>query len=58
MKKKDAKIIYELIEIWLKKNRNRIIQDMSVKLKEKYDEFGAGASNDEIQIELRIRRIK
>ena len=58
MKKHEAKELYELIEKWLKGNRNRLIQDMSIRLKEREDKLSIGGYNDTVEIYLTIRKKK
>lgn len=58
MKKHEAKELYELIEKWLKGNRNRLIQDMSIRLKEREDKLSIVGYNDTMEISLTIRKKK
>lgn len=58
MKKHEAKGLYEAIEKWLKDNRNKLIQDISSKIKESGDMISIGGENDTMQVYLNIKKKK
>ena len=58
MKKNECKEYIEMLARFLIKNKNRYSQDMSNKLKEKFNVFNISCGNDELDICISIHRRK
>ena len=58
MKKVDCTSLIEALAKFLIKNKNKYSQDMSKKLKEKWDSYSIYCSNEKVQVEINFKIIK
>ena len=58
MKKAECTSFIESLAKFLTKNKNMYSQDMSKKLKEKWDSYSICCSNEKVQVEINFKIIK